>query len=138
MFLHLTLSLIAMFLHLTLSLIAQWQPLLAEGSDQFLHVLHYTHTPLGVSTQDDQDNDNCASVFSCTEPIRHYQRDQLLSCKPETGLLDRLLISRLQELEIGHRLSLSRKIRVVRDGAARPRSAAPVPPTEQTTVPQRR
>ena len=88
MFLHLTLGLIAMFLHLTLSLIAQWQPLLAEGSDQYLHVLHSTHTPLGVSTQDVQDTDTCASVLSCTEPVRHSERDQLLSCKPGTGLLD--------------------------------------------------
>jgi len=139
---------VCLFLHLTLSLIAQWQPLLGESSDQYLHVLHSTHTPLGVSTQDDQDTDTCPSVFSCTEPIRHYERDQLLSCKPWTGLFDPLLISRLQELGIGHHLSLrrscrggrrkQRKIRVVCDGAARPRSAAPVRPTEQTTLPQRR
>ena len=58
---------VCLFLHLTLSLIAQWQPLLGESSDQYLHVLHSTHTPLGVSTQDDQDTDTCASVLSCTE-----------------------------------------------------------------------
>ena len=108
-----TIACVCLFLHLTLSLIVQWQPLLAEGSDQYLHVLHSTHTPLGVSTQDDQDTDTCPSVFSCTEPIRHYERDQLLSCKPETGLFDPLLIPRLQELGIGHHLSLRRSCRRV-------------------------
>ena len=73
-------------------------------------------------------------MFSCIEPICHYKLDQLLSCKPGRGLLDPLLISRLQELGRGRRKQ--RKIRVVCDGAARPRSAASVRPTELTTVPQ--